>query len=111
MTKAKVGVGTEDQMEIPEKTIIEPGSWVKRAGLRKNAPVVSKSKEEVVEPQVFRDLHQLLETPRDAANENHVLTTILKIKISDKHKSSAVFLSLNLQMSPIGFEKDYSLHV
>jgi hypothetical protein len=33
----------EDQMKNPEKTIVGPGNWVKRAVFRKNGPPVSKS--------------------------------------------------------------------
>jgi hypothetical protein len=61
----------EDQMKNPEKTIVGPGSWVKRAGFRQNGSPV-KSNEEIVEPQIFSRFALLLDSPRDSGVINHV---------------------------------------
>jgi hypothetical protein len=71
----------EDQMGTPEKTIVRPGSWVKRAGFRKNGPPVSKSNEDMAEPQIFSRFAPLLDSPRDFAMINHVRAAPPEIKV------------------------------
>ena len=70
----------EDQMKTPEKTIVGPGSWVKRTGFRQNGSPV-KNNEEIVEPQIFSRFALLLDLPRDYEVINHVRAAPPEIEV------------------------------